>query len=167
VKSGNSAIPHDGTITVSFADQASRNDMGYSSHDCEALFALADSLYLFTKNWTNASTSAYVLPSNPGHYLLKPRVSYNTGMLVSGADLNRKKKRVALVGYRQNIPVVIHYGFENDPAQISCVSKARIYPLLAGSQVEGICFDPSGDLWFSSEKGLRKQKLFKLRGTFH
>ncbi len=160
--SGDPTLNHNGIISLSFDEVVVRNSRGYSSHDCEALFAHGDSLYLFSKNWVDESTSVYVIPSMPGHYHVKHRYRYEARILVTGADLFPGKNQVALVGYRNYLPIVITYGYGDDPGQIECGGKARIYPLRGGRQVEGICFDPEGGIYISSERSLQKQTLFKL-----
>ena len=45
------AIYHDGIISLSYDEAVVRNNKGFYSHDCEALFAHVDSLYLFSKDW--------------------------------------------------------------------------------------------------------------------
>jgi hypothetical protein len=162
LESGDSSVNHNGIISLSFEEEVELNGRGYSSHDCEALFAYKDSLYLFSKNWLDESTSVYVLPSEPGHYKLKPRYRYEARILVTGADLYPDQNEVALVGYRNYQPIVISYKFDRDPALIRCGGKARIYPLKLGRQVEGICFDASGNLMVSSERSVQKATLFKV-----
>ena len=160
--SGDTLVSYDGIITFSFKEVVEKNSFGYSSHDCEALFAYGDSLYLFSKNWVDETTSVYVIPAEPGHHHITPRYQYDARILVTGADLSSGNQEVALVGYRNHYPIVIRYGFTDDPGQITCGGKARFYPMKLGRQVEGICFDASGEVFVSSEKSLRKQTLFKL-----
>ncbi|MEN8229221.1 MAG: hypothetical protein ABFS38_13770 [Bacteroidota bacterium] len=162
VLSGNPTVDHNGIISLSFDEQVVRNRRGFSSHDCEALFAHGDSLYLFSKNWVDESTSVYVIPSIPGHYHVTRRYRYEARILVTGADLFPDKNQVAIVGYRNYLPIVIIYGYANDPGNIECGGLARIYPLRGGRQVEGICFDPEGGIFISSEASLQNQTLFKL-----
>lgn len=160
--SGDPAISHDGIISVSFNEPVDRNQRGFSSHDCEALFAYKDSLYLFSKDWVHETTSVYIISSKPGHYHVNRRHQYDARILVTGADHYPKQKQVALVGYRNYLPIIISYGYQDDPGKIKCGGKARIYPLKGGRQVEGICYDPRGSLYISAEKALQKQTLFKL-----
>ncbi len=162
VLSQNSEVNFDGIITFSFSDTVTRTRSGLSSHDCEALLAFGDSLYLFTKDWVGETTSVYVLPKIPGHYSLFPQITYQAGFQVTGAAVFPDSRQVTLVGYKKFIPVVLTYEFEDSPAKISCGGKARLYPMRFGRQVEGICYDSNGDLWISAEKTLKKQTLFRV-----
>lgn len=148
-------------ISYSYEEQVARNARGLYSHDCEALFVYGDSLYLFAKDWVNFETRVYVLPVDPGHYNVTSRVSYPVNVLITGADIDRNSREVALVGYRKLFPVIIRYGFEKDPAVISCGGKARRYFRLSGTQMEGICYDSSGRIFVTSEKRLYKQSLYR------
>lgn len=162
VIAGDPEVDFDGVITLSFADSVTRTRSGLSSHDSEALISWGDSLYLFTKDWVEASTSVYVLPKTPGHYSLFPAQRYEAGFQVCGADLFPDKRQVALVGYRKFVPVVLTYEFLDSPARINCGGRARMYPMRLWRQVEGICYDADGGLWISSEYNLKKQTLFRV-----
>jgi len=162
VLSGDPELIHDGIISVSFDDTLNRTRSGLSSHDCEAVFALGDSLFLFSKNWVDQSTSVFILPRMPGHYNVSPSTRYEVGLLITGADLFPGNRQVSLVGYRDYMPVVITYEYGASPARISCGGKAKVYPMKSGRQVEGICYDHHGDLYISAEKALQKQTLFKV-----
>ncbi len=165
VLSGEPEITHDGLITVSFNGAPERTRSGLSSRDCEALLAYGDSLYLFSKDWVDETTSVYVISKKPGHYNMDPASCFKADLLVTGADLFRGNKQVSLVGYHDYMPVVISYRYDQSPARIACGGKARIYPLRTGRQVEGICYDPSGQLFISAEKSLQKQTLFRVGRT--
>jgi hypothetical protein len=160
--SENPKLIHDGVITLSFNGEIIKRETGYSNRDCEAILAYGDSLYLFSKDWIEKSTSVYTLPKEPGHYSLSAISTYQVRFLVTGADILPGKHQVSLVGYRSYMPVVLSYEFENSPALISCGGKARLYPLRAGRQVEGICYDSRGNLLISAEKSLKKQALFRV-----
>jgi len=163
--SGKEEIIHDGIISLSFNETILRDSTGYSSHDCEAILAHGDSIYLFSKDWVHQTTSVYVVPSHPGHYQMKRRQHYNTGLLVTGVDLHPESRQVALVGYRHFMPVVIYYRYGVDPGLILCGGKGKVYPLRSGRQAEGICFDPQGDIYISTEQNMHKPALFKLSGS--
>ena len=160
LNSGDTRADHAGIISFTYADPVSTNARGNSSHDCEALFEFRDSLYLFTKNWLTESTTLYKIPSDPGHYVAEPDVTYDAGLLVTGADHFRESRKVALVGYHNYMPVVITYSYDADPGDLHCGGRARYYPLKRGLQVEGVCFDSSGNLFISAERTLWKQALF-------
>ena len=165
--SGVSYTTHEGIIELSYSEKPEQTSRGWSSLDCEALLSWGDSLYLFSKNWVDQSTSVFVLPKDPGHYWLSSCTTYPARLLVTGADLDPVNNKVSLVGYRQYMPVVLSYGFSASPAVLDCGGRARIYPLRVGRQVEGICYDTKGKLYISSERSLKKQSLFRLGTSLH
>jgi hypothetical protein len=160
--SSDTLVFHDGEISFSFTGEVTRTRSGLSSHDCEAILAFGDSLYLFSKDWVGETTSVYALPKIPGHYSLTPLITYQAGFQVTGADIYPGTQEVALVGYKKFIPVVLSYEFDASPAIISCGGKARLYPMKSWRQVEGICYDSEGRLLISSEHNLKKQTLFRV-----
>jgi hypothetical protein len=162
LRTGEDEIDHTGLITLSFEEDIRLNQKGLSSHDCEALLAHGDSLYLFSKNWVEQSTSVFVFPAIPGHYQLRHSSRYEAGMLVTGADHHPESREVVLVGYRNYMPVVIRYGFLDNPGSIFCGGRARYYPLHLGRQVEGICFDEAGHVYISAEQSIQKPALFRV-----
>lgn len=149
-------------ITLTFEEEIRVDHRGLSSHDCEALLVHGDSVYLFSKDWVGQSTSVFVFPARAGHHHLQARYTYDIRMLVTGADWDPDSGEVALVGYRNYMPVVIKYDFGSDPGQISCGGRARYYPLRYGRQVEGICYDEAGNLYLSTERSLQKPALFRV-----
>jgi len=162
LQGGEKEVEHEGLITLSFEEDVRLNKRGFSSHDCEALLVHGDSLYLFSKDWVEQSTSVYIFPAIPGHYRLSHSYRYQAGMLVTGADLDPENRLVVLVGYRNYMPVVIRYDYINDPGNIQCGGRARFYPLHLGRQVEGVCFDGTGNLYISAERSLFKPALFRV-----
>lgn len=151
-----------GVISFSYDEPVSRTGRGLYSHDCEALFVYGDSLYLFAKDWVHLETRVYVLPADAGHYRIKSKVAYPVNALITGADIDRSSKEVVLVGYNKKlIPVIIRYGFNEDPAVISCGGTARRFLRYAGTQMEGVCYDPAGRIFVTSEKRLYRQALYQ------
>lgn len=149
-----------GKITFSYKEEVFRNSTGWYSHDCEAIFSYGDSLYLFSKDWVGNSARIYTLPKEPGHYNIEHRNSYPVDALITGSDVNPKTKEVALIGYRNYVPILIVYTFDSDPSRIKCGGKVRKYPLRIGTQVEAVCFDEQGRIMITAEKQLYKQALY-------
>lgn len=148
-------------ITFSWDEPVSRTLTGFFSHDCEALFAYGDSLYLFSKDWVKRETRVYTLPKIPGHYPLRSRTTYRVDALITGADVHARDQEVVLVGYAEGVPLLIRYGFDDDPAVITRGGKARRYPGFAGTQMEGVCYDRSGNIIISSEKTVIGPALYR------
>lgn len=149
-------------ISFSYNEEVSRTEAGMYSHDCEAVFAYGDSLFLFSKDWVTLHTRVYVLPKTPGHYHVRSKITYPVKALITGADIDIVKDEVVLLGYRNMVPVIIRYSFDKVPSLITCGGKGRRYPRLAGTQMEGVCFDESGRIFITSEKRLYKQAIYRV-----
>ncbi|PID91950.1 MAG: hypothetical protein CSA96_05690 [Bacteroidetes bacterium] len=157
-----SMLAPEGVIRLHYDEPRRQNASGLSSHDCEALLACGDSLYLFSKDWVKQGSSVYSLPIKPGLYHLKRRTRYEVDFLVTGADINREKQEVVLLGYKHYMPVVAVYRYGAHPYQIEAGGRARVYPLKLGRQVEGIAYDAEGRCYVSAERAFHKQQLFRL-----
>lgn len=95
------------TIRFAYADQTVFTyQPEATNYDCEALASIGDSLYLFTKNWVNAKTYIYVLPKQPGDYLVPKSDSIFVQGLITGADFHAPSNRLILCGYTQ-FPFVV------------------------------------------------------------
>lgn len=77
------------TIFFTYSDydpsQPGNDDLPVTDYDCEAMVATADSLYLFTKQWTSLQTTCYALPNLPGCHTALPRGTADVYGLVTGA----------------------------------------------------------------------------------
>lgn len=147
-------------ISFTYNEESSKNSTGWFSHDCEAMFSYGDSLYLISKDWVGNAARIYTLPKKAGHYSIKHKQVYNVDALITGADINEKTREVAMVGYRNYVPVLIVYTFETDPSKIKCGGKVRKYPLRIGTQTEAVGFDEHGKIYITAEKQLYKQALY-------
>ena len=67
--------------------------------DCEAMVAMGDSLYLFSKQWTGMRTVCYALPKTPGTYTADSCGSYDVEGLVTGAWIHSDSSLLVLDGY--------------------------------------------------------------------
>lgn len=147
-------------ITFTYDEEVSMSSTGWYSHDCEAMFAYGDSLYLISKDWVRKCARIYTLPKKAGHYSIKHTHVYQVDALITGADVNIRDREVAMVGYRNYVPVLLVYSFENDPSQIKCGGKIRKYPLRIGTQTEAVGFDEQGRIFVTAEKQLYKQAVY-------
>ena len=90
------------TINVSYAAQTDfTSTPNMTVWDAEALVSFDDSnLILFSKNWVNSTTRAYVVPKAPGTYSLSPLATpLNAESYISGATYNPLSQKLYLVGY--------------------------------------------------------------------
>ena len=103
-----SDIPMQGDVNVTasvinfyYPDQPNKKieKRRYNNFDCEAVMAVDDSLYLFSKDWQDQKTRVYVLPKEPGDYAAVLVDSFNVAGLVTAADYNKKDGEVVLLGY--------------------------------------------------------------------
>ncbi len=124
--------------------------------DCEALIFNKDSLFLFTKNWSDESSWVYKFPAVPGTYILKRTGMLNPGMLVTGACLNSSGQDLWLIGYHDYKTVITVYDFSN-PENMNELFK--IFPSKSvGLQTEGICI-AHDRIYFSYEKSRKRQGI--------
>ena len=149
------------TISFSYNEMTPefRNRYG-NPFDCEALIVRDDTLYIFTKNWQDKSSQIYRIPSRPGHYPVSAIASLEPDMLVSGAEFDPSTKKLYLIGYRNFKPVIFQYDFTSDlpEKEIEIILRGR-----RGLQVEAICTDKSGNIYFTNEKSSKRQAFWILQ----
>jgi hypothetical protein len=149
------------TISFSFNEKTPEfKNSGNNPFDCEALIIRNDTLYAFTKNWKDKSSQIYRIPTTPGHYDLSASASIYPEMLVTGAEYSPSDKKLYLIGYRNYIPVIFQYEFESD------IPKKEIEIILGrrtGLQVEAICTDDKGNIYFTNEKSSKIQAFWQLQ----
>ena len=151
------------SITFAWADQRTfRKRNMKNNFDCEAFFAYGDSLYLFTKNWTNKKTRLYSMPKIPGNYKLKPITEFNTNFMVTGADITADGKTVALVGYKNyHTYMMLLSNFEGQ--NFFSGNALRIdNESLGRAQTEGIVFTDKNELFINTEETRLPQALYKV-----
>ncbi len=159
-----SAIPEGGdasvqvdSINFSFGDQTNFNHKKHKhDFDCEAMFATEDYLYLFSKGWATGTTRLYRLPKTPGSHVAEVVNSFDSQGLITGADYDRKRHILAIVGYenpkrnRLFTPFMyLIFNFEEDGVKLS--HRRFEMPQWIGTQTEGICFFDDGRCFVSSE----------------
>ena len=120
--------------------------------DCEAEVEFNGNLYLFTKDWSNETTTVYRMPKKKGEYSLIPLEKFDVGCLITGADISPDKKQLALIGYHDFSPVVWLFSDISEESffngEKACMELSDTY----NAQTEGICFKGNDTLLISCER---------------
>lgn len=150
-------------INFSYSDQKNFAELKNNNNfDCEAFFALNDSLYLFTKDWDDHKTRMYVLPADTGTYRINPVYTYNVKGLITGADINAEKNQITLVGY-YSYESFIWLMFDFKGNDLFSGNKRRIdFSDMAFVQTEGIAYYDNRNVFMSCENSSCPQSLFKI-----
>ncbi|MFA5418940.1 MAG: T9SS type A sorting domain-containing protein [Bacteroidales bacterium] len=130
-------------ITFTYEDyQGSIEKKKENNFDCEALIAVDDSLYLFSKNWGNQQTRLYILPKSPGKFSAKLMATFDSRGLITGADIDRTSGEIILTGYTNKSWMPFLWILSDYPAhQFFAGNKRRIDMLnMPATQVEAIVF---------------------------
>jgi hypothetical protein len=149
--SGNSRIKPE-VIHYSYGDMEQNNGFfARSPYDCEAAFALNDSLYIFTKDWVDQHTTLYVCPVSPGSYTLWPAMTFEANGLVTGADISPDSSFIMLIGYKDYVPFV--WEFQHFDFQDYTVGSARRldFPENYDLQTEGIAIKTAERIYITCE----------------
>ena len=140
-------------IEFQYQDQ---KDFSFQHHttpyDCEAITELNNSLYLFTKNWKNRTTSVYKLPAKRGKYKVFSIDSLNVTGLITGADISPDKTKLVLLGYKNFKPILWLF---TDIKSDDLFSGTRTFiemDSINQAQTEGICFLGNDSLLISCEE---------------
>ncbi|MBL4593645.1 MAG: T9SS type A sorting domain-containing protein [Flavobacteriales bacterium] len=141
------------TISFSYADQIDFTPTSLSTNfDAEALIAIGDSLYIFTKNWSNGWTNIYPLSKIPGTYQALKVDSLNTLGLVTGASYNPQSNTIALTGYTFLDAFFIKISqFNNNLFSTGTIDRF-VLQTQASFQIEGITSINQNEYYLSSEQ---------------
>ena len=128
-----------------------------TAFDCEAMVVDHRRIHLFSKNWTNNSTTHYTLSGKtPGQYIARPEATLATGFLVTGAARVEGQNCLALLGY-QNSGTGRHYLYllSDYKGDSFFTGHKRLIELPDASvmgQAEGICFRTGKYGYLSNER---------------
>jgi len=127
-------------INFEYANQLDFSNQLYTTnYDAEALISYGDSLYLFSKNWSNTNTRIYAISKTPGNYIINAiDTLVNTG-LVTGATLNPITNQVLLTNYTLfNASIIELKNFHSGIFSNGSMNK-YIINTSASHQIEAIC----------------------------
>ncbi|MBK9175896.1 MAG: T9SS type A sorting domain-containing protein [Flavobacteriales bacterium] len=143
------------TIGFSYSDQTEFTPaFDATNFDCEAMVAVDDSLFLFTKRWLDGQTRLYALPAEPGTHVAQARGSFNVQGLITDAALDAEGGLV-LLGH---IAASFVWRFSGFPGHAFFDGGAeRLETNLMLHQTEGIAWTGPGEVWITNETGFGNQ----------
>ncbi len=126
-----------------------------NAFDCEAMVALGDSLYLFTKQRNDHQTTLYALPKSPGNYAAKRHSSFDVQGRITGADLSSDGRHLLLLGYgkKHQQPFLWHFsGFDGTGFFAGKAGKHTLHEAALAWQMEALAFVGEETLFLSCEE---------------
>ncbi|MEO1218045.1 MAG: T9SS type A sorting domain-containing protein [Bacteroidota bacterium] len=140
------------TLSISYAAQTNFSSMRFqTNYDAEAIVAVGDSLYLFSKNWGNLRSYVYSLPKVPGQYALDIRDSLEVQGLITGADYDPLMDRLSFCGYTFTEAFFIDILTPVFPELSQSELDKTQFPFSGAFQVESICHEDSSRLYLATE----------------
>lgn len=121
--------------------------------DAEAMVFKNDSLFIFTKNWSNSKTNLYKLPAKTGNHIAQKVDSLNTQFLVTGADI--KQSQILLTGYNLQGTYLMSIDGEISQGFNSVTIYTHNLVLANSGLIEGIAINDS--IFFCSEDILNQR----------
>ena len=149
-------VPFDGKIQFEYADQTfSKHQKSGNNFDCEAMIAMQDSLYLFSKNWGNGKTTVYRLPKKVGNHIARPVHSFDVEGLITSASYDKGSQQLCLLGYtlRNGIFSPFVWFFDDFPDRKWFEGKRQRFDLPVNTQMEALVFQDSTQLLITCERG--------------
>jgi hypothetical protein len=148
-------------IDYNYEDQLDFRSVPYGTEwDAEAFVVWSDSIYIFTKDWKNEGTTIYVLSNMPVKQVALRKSSIKLNGVLTGASFDFSKENLAFCGYDKFQPfIAICKAKATLNQEVKNLIEYRCDSLY-GVQVEGITFDPVGNLFISSEASVIPQSLF-------
>lgn len=165
---GDSVLPQ--VINYTYPDQVAFPPAdSLKNFDCEAMIAMNDSLYLFSKDQSNpysGYTKLYSLPATAGTYVANLLDSFYTGpgpaiaYSVTSADISPDQSRLVLLGYNRI------WMFSNFTGTNFFSGTIQQFTISSLTQKEGICFITNSEVYITDELAFGiGQKLYYLDFT--
>jgi hypothetical protein len=155
-QNNNAATVNAEAINFAYADQTDLSSNSNTNFDCEAIAAIGNHLYAFTKDRGDLQTRCYRLSKDPGTYKVSPLSVFNTNGKITAAAYNTETKELALLGYmNQNKYSFIWFfnGFAGDDFFNAAATRFTI-GTATDWQTEGLDYISSGRLMVSCETSI-------------
>ena len=149
------------TISFSYSNQVDFNIQkpNTSNFDCEAFVVTKDSIYLFSKEWTQNKTAIYTLPKKPAKYVAQIKKSLEVNGLITGATLIESKNTIVLCGYSKKLKPFVYLIYDTKNFNFSLANKRKIQLKLAFHQIESIA-SPDGKQFYLTNESFVKKPFF-------
>lgn len=123
--------------------------------DLEAMIAMDDSLFLFSKNWVSGNSYLHALPAEPGNQLAIRRDTLPAQGLITGATYDPGNGGIALVGYSIGLYLPFIWRFAEYPGHAFFQGIAQRNALGTGiTQMEGIAWAGAGTVYMTNEQSI-------------
>ncbi len=145
------------TIAFNYSDQTdfTPKTANTTEWDAEALVSFnATNLIVFTKNWVNGITKAYLVPKASGSYSLTPlATTLNSGGLITGGTYNSLTDKLYLVGYTSTLQpfVWVSENFTGTDIFSGTNTKTSIASSFSFEQAEAITYVNENRYFITSE----------------
>jgi len=151
------------TISFSYSNQTdfTIQKENTTDFDCEAFVVSEDSIYLFTKQWSQNKTGIYVLPKNPGNYIASLKETLNVEGLITGATSLPSKNGIVLCGYSKMLKPFLYLLYDYKNNNFSTANKRKIKLSLPFHQIEGIATLDGKLFYLTNESLIRKPIINK------
>lgn len=144
------------TIRFSYALQTDFTPANNSNDwDCEAMVAMDDSLFLFSKNWVSGNCYLYALPATPGDHLAVRQDTLASQGLITGASLDAATGDIALVGYTNSFYMPFIWRLSGYSGHAFFQGNSLRNALAIGiTQMEGIAWNGPDELYMTNEQNI-------------
>lgn len=142
------------SIKFSYTDQTSFSYNSNTNFDCEAMVAVGNNLYVFTKDRGDAKTRCYRLPKIPGTYAVSPVDGFDVGGRITDAAYNKTTGELALLGYmnqKDNSFIWFFNNYQDDHFFADSSFRVTIGHSSDAWQTEGLDYISSTRLLLSCE----------------
>ncbi|HNP24098.1 MAG TPA: hypothetical protein PKM63_12615 [Panacibacter sp.] len=141
-------------INFAYSDQNdfTTKPQNTTDFDCEALIAYGDSLYLFSKDWTDNKTRLYKLPNKAGSFTAEKIGELDVKGLITGAEILADQRVIVLTGYNSTLSPFIYMLYDFSGDNFFGANKRKVALNQSFTQVEGICAQSPTKFFISNEK---------------
>lgn len=126
-----------------------------NAFDCEAMMAMGDSIYLFTKQRNDHKTTLYALPKTPGNHAAKKISVFDSKGLITDAALSPDGEMIMLLGYQDKLKHPFIWKLTGFAGNNFFNGKKEFIQLSDSHeswQTEGIAFSTKQEIFISSER---------------